>query len=353
MIRTSLEVSASAGRCRAVMIIAVLPAVWFGGAGALAGPRNIKVGDPIGTLELSDLDGKAIDAAKWIGSPSVWIFVSAEQVSSETALKDLQTVLDSLVGSNIKAVALTSDAARVPYFRQLRTRGRIRIPIVLDVGRTIYGRIGVIVLPTTLIIDKDGKVYHILSGHNLAYKKELSAHLSFLAGRINVAELKRRLTTTQPARDPARERAERLCRSAEIMIRRGLPGGAAADLRRAIEADPNYLPAYVRLAELETAKDDYAAAEKLIDAVRKIEPSNRHAKLVLGVVRFHQKRLDDAKALLEEALLLNPDPVKTRYWLGRVYEAMGDPEKAAAQFRAAVENMLPELRPSPGAGRRN
>lgn len=315
---------------------------------SLGGPRNIKIGDPVGALKQADIDGRPVDTSSWSGAPSIWIFVSAEQTSSENALRDAQESIDGLAGANVRAVALTADAFGIPYFRQLRSRARIRLPIVLDAGRETYGRIGVIVLPTTMIIDKEGRLNHVLSGHDLNYRRTLEARLAFLAGRIGADELERRLATSQPARNEPRERAERHCRAAELMLGRGLRAEAAAELRAAMEADPSCLPAYLALAEMRAAEGDLAAAEKLVGEVTARDAKNRHAKLVLGMIRLHQSKLDEAEALLNEALLLNPNPTKTRYWLGRLWEARGDAGKAAEHYRAAVEQVVPELRPLKG-----
>lgn len=316
--------------------------LWISATG-LAMPRNIKQGDPVGSLKLTDVESKPVDTDSWRGAPSAWIFVAADQVSSEKAARELQAALDSLTGANIHAVALTSDAVKIDYFKELRARENIRYPLAIDAGREIYGRIGVIVLPTTLLIDKDGKLAHVISGYDLAYGRTAQARLARLAGRITAEEETRLLTTTQPAREEKRDRAERLCRSATIMASRGLRGEAIQELKRAIEADPDCATAYLQLARIQIAEGDLAEADKLIESVRTREPSNRLAQLELGTVRFKQGKLDDAEKLLTEALVLNPDPARTHYWLGRVCQARGQADKASEHYRVALEKTMPDL----------
>jgi len=306
-------------------------------------PRNIKNGDSVGTLKLTDIDGKQVSTDSWSGSPSVWIFVAADQNSSKKAAHDLQAAIDSLTGANIHAIALTSDAVKIDYFKELRARDNIRYPLAIDPGREIYGRIGVIVLPTTLIIDKDGKLAQAIAGYDLDYERILQAKLARLSGRITAEQEVRMLSTTQAARDEKHDRAERFCRSANIMFDRGLRGEAIQELKRAIEADPDFSPAYLQLARIDRADGNLAEAEKLIENVRRREPANRLAQLELGTVRFQQGKIEDAEKLLNEALVLNPDPARTHYWLGRVYQARGQPEKAAEHYREGLERALPDL----------
>lgn len=314
---------------------------------AVAMPRNARPGDPVPQISLTDLDGKVAKTAEWRGRPGVLIFVAAGQSSSERALRALQAARDTIAADNIGMLALTADAVQVPYFRELGHRAGLRIPVALDPGRDVYGRIGVIVLPTTLFYDKSGKLAFVISGYDLSYQNTAEAHLKLLAGRISADEHAQRLVTTRPGRDDQHDRADRLCRSAEFMRRRGLTTQAAAELEKAIEADPSYAPARLQLADLRALTGDLAGAEALVADVRKSDPRNRQAGLLLGTIRFRQGKLDEAQKLLEEALLLNPDPARTNYWLGRVFEARGAKDRAALHYRAAIEQLVPDLAAGP------
>ncbi|MFO0974140.1 MAG: tetratricopeptide repeat protein [Phycisphaerae bacterium] len=322
---------------RAACVVALLTAA------AGAAPRNVKIGDPIGRLQASDINNLAVDTDAWRGGPAVWIFVSAEQTSSENALADLQAALDELVGAKVHAVAITTDAVQLPYFRELIARRNLRVPVVLDAARDAYGRIGVIVLPTTLVTDGDGKIAYILAGHDLEYRRAVAADLALLAGRISADEHRRRIATTQPPGAGPADNAARLCRTAELMEARGLTQEAIGELNRAISLDPTCDTAYLQLARIRARSGDLATAEKLIADVLRRNPAQRTAKLELGTVRFMQGKFDDAAALLQESLVLNPDTARTHYWLGRVYAAKGDAAQAAEHFRAAVEKLVPDL----------
>lgn len=328
---------------RALAFHSALAALVLWCSWAAAGPRNVKPGDPVGDFRLKDLEGRGIDTSLWRGRPSVWLFASPGQKSSEKAILDLQASLDELEGSGIRAVVLTVHPGQASYFRQLSSRHSLRIPVVLDAEREVYGRIGVIAFPTTLLVDGKGRLHLAISGHSLDYRQKLAPHLAYLAGKISAEELKRSLSPPPGDRDGVRERADRLCRSAEIFLERGLLSGAETELRRAIEVDPECEKAHLRLAEVLAAGGKIEDAEKLIQEIQKHDPGDHKAKLILGMIRFHQKRLAEAEELLKEALLLNPDPVKSHYWLGRVYEARGLHEKAAAHFRAALEKVVPGL----------
>lgn len=341
-------------RCRVVPAASILLATLLCPSPDAEG-RELEPGDIVGDFRLRDIRGSEVDSADWLDTPEVWLFVSATQKSSEAAIRELQKVVDELPGARVRAAVLTGQSEQISYFREFSERYDIRVPVVLDDRREVYGRVGVIVLPTTVLVDRRGRLHHILPGHPLDYGRRLRAHLAFLTGRIDADGLRRSLETKESLRNRARERAERLCQSAEFLLRRRLVEEAETELRRAIEADPDYGSAYLRLAELTATRGDFDEAERLVGTVEQREPENHQTKLTLGTIRLRQGRLADSEALLKEAFILNPDPVRTNYWLGRLYEKRGMPGKAAVHYRAAVERLLPELydgaMPSPGTGR--
>lgn len=309
--------------------------------GAAAAPRNVRNGEPAGAFALPSLDGKTIDTARFAGKPMIWIFAAANQASSHKALTLLQKVVDETPPPGAAAVLLAADSDDLSALRQFLSRENIRVPVGIDAGRTQYGRLGVIVLPTTVLVDAKGRFHETLSGCDLKYEHRLRAHVDYLAGRINAEELARQLTSAVAPRDEARERAELLRQSATRLVRLGQLEQAARELADAMKADPTFEPASLDLALIKLAQHDAGAADGLVQGVLKADPNHRHARLVLGVLRFHEKRLDEAEQALRQAQLLNPEPALTSYWLGRVLQAKGDEKGAAACFREASERMLP------------
>ena len=49
---------------------------------------------------------------------------------------------------------------------------------------------------------------------------------------------------------------------------------------------------------------------------------------------------DEAEALLQKAIIVNPDPTLALYRLGQVYEKKGDIQKAMETYRNALERLM-------------
>ena len=125
-----------------------------------------------------------------------------------------------------------------------------------------------------------------------------------------------------------------------ILRERGLPADAVDELKRALEILPEDTDSMLDLASTYIALERFGDAEPLVSRLAAMDPEPRRNKLLRGVVLFHAERLDEAKSVLEEALLLNPDPVWTHYYLGLIAEQRGDAAAAAAHFRESVSRLL-------------
>lgn len=120
-----------------------------------------------------------------------------------------------------------------------------------------------------------------------------------------------------------------------------LRAAAASLFERALAIDATLVEARLRLARLALDKGDDAAAEKLLDAVKKASTVPAHQYLVnlwLGQVREHQKKpWTDAAELYVEAIKTQPDAESAYVALSEVLKANGEAAQSAGvmdRFRA-------------------
>lgn len=103
---------------------------------------------------------------------------------------------------------------------------------------------------------------------------------------------------------------------------------ARAALTRSLELNPDSAPTIAALAEAEASLGDHEAAER--DALRalKLAADEPTAHLVLGMVRFQEGRLAEARDALIKAAAADPRSAKADYQLSLVYARLGDAEGA-------------------------
>ncbi len=76
--------------------------------------------------------------------------------------------------------------------------------------------------------------------------------------------------------------------------------------QRAIETDPKYLPAYVSMARIQHAGEEYAAAVQTFQQALQIAPTNANLWYDLGLCQCRMKQWNDSITSFRKACELNP-----------------------------------------------
>jgi TolB-like protein/DNA-binding winged helix-turn-helix (wHTH) protein len=111
--------------------------------------------------------------------------------------------------------------------------------------------------------------------------------------------------------------------------------GAEAELKRAIELDPNYVTGHHWYAYLlaQTGHPEQAIPE--ITIARQLDPLSVVVNTDAGMILYWARRNDEAIVQLHKALELDPNFDWAHFWLGRAYEQKGLYDKAIAHFEKA------------------
>ncbi len=142
--------------------------------------------------------------------------------------------------------------------------------------------------------------------------------------------------------DLAPDRSGRTTESAEESFRDGsaLDDGdprkapaAARAYRRALEIDPELVPAMINLANIHYAEEHMPEAEALYERAIEFDPNVFEAHFNLGNVHHDLGRLEAARAAYEAALRLNADYADAHFYLAVTLEKLGRPQQARTHWR--------------------
>lgn len=112
---------------------------------------------------------------------------------------------------------------------------------------------------------------------------------------------------------------------------------ALAEFDKAVQLQPDFLPAHVEAAVVLTQKGMLAEAEARLNRAMALNPQHSRAQTSMGIVLGRTGRLDEARARFENALKIDPYYRPAHSNLGRVLLQQGEVAQASEQFRAAVE----------------
>jgi tetratricopeptide (TPR) repeat protein len=304
--------------------------------------RNVRKGSPVPAYHMPAIDGSAVTSESLKGTVVVLVCLSAEQRRSEQAAIDSFNTWQALGDTRVQLIHVTADIIQKSYFENFRQEQGLTVPLAFDADRAFFGKLGLIVLPTTIVIDAKNNLSHVISLHSRSYNQTLEAYIKHTLGDLSDEELEQRLATGTSTRSTPKGQASAHRALARSMRGRGMLDTARAQLLKAREQDPESYEIVLDLADLDIMLGDVESAGQGIDLVLKSQPNHRRAQLLKGVSLFQSDQFDEAEAILNEALKLNPNPEKVHYYLGRICERDGRTKEALEHYHEALRLFLRE-----------
>lgn len=139
-----------------------------------------------------------------------------------------------------------------------------------------------------------------------------------------------------PARSARDTESAAECFRAASALDDGDPKKAAAaarGYRRALEIDPELVPAMINLANIHYAQEHLPEAEALYERAIGFEPNVFEAHFNLGNVHHDLGRLEEARAAYETAIGLNPSYAEAHFYLAVTLEKLGRSPQARPHWR--------------------
>lgn len=266
---------------------------------------------------------------------TVMLFMRADQPQSLSALKQLGATLKGV--ADVQVIVVVNGEQAAAQAEQLGKSDDCHWPVVADTDYAASGKFSVRVWPTTVVVSSTGQVLAHLAGLPKNFAMELDAHAAFAAGRINQAELDRRLANNDLVADNADQVAKRHFQVAQRLMDKGLVEAARAELAEGLKLNPQSPALQLTMVRALLAMGDSREALKLLDRVDVSSTSPAQINLLRGKALAALDKWDEARAALLEAVKLNPQPAEAWYELGRVYQHQDDQRSAADAFRRAFE----------------
>ena len=95
--------------------------------------------------------------------------------------------------------------------------------------------------------------------------------------------------------------------------------GADVEIETAIRLNPGYATAYQWKAEFLITRGKFAEAVEAMNKARELDPLSLFMNARMGLAFYYARRYDEAKAILETTLEVDPDFAQARYFLSLVY----------------------------------
>ena len=287
-------------------------------------------------LSARDLDGNAV-AIPTPGRATLIVFVMAGQGRSLAAMAQAREVVGD--GAECRTLAVVSGAGAQVGARAVRDAAEgWALPIVLDPDYEISGALVIHAWPSTVLLDDLGHLQARIPGLPASFAKDLEAHLDAVAGRIDAARLRERLASHDMVASTSKHIAVRHLQVARRLMERRQVEPARLELQKALAIEPEDARLRLAMAEVHVMAGDASSALGVLDGMDASQAPAWQLETLRGRALVALGRWEEARATLDEALKLNPDPARAHYFLGRVLAHQGEWPGAAKHYRAAFEH---------------
>jgi Tfp pilus assembly protein PilF/peroxiredoxin len=317
-----------------------------GAAAPTLAVSHLKLYDPAPPFNLPALlpPGKRVSLES-LDRPILLIFGEAYHQGTLEALTALKNIYKTvgLVEIDVPVYLILSQEPTAEQKAQLDAKEKIRADILLDKDRRAFGDYGVIVLPSVVLIDKEGKINLALSGMPLAFADMVEDALRFSVGRMTRAEYESSRAAPKSAQEQEKAaKVSRLTGLAGQLLRRGSGELALQRYQEALGLDGGYLPARVGMARCYLQLNRLPEACEQLQKVLEADKNHLEANLLMAWVEIRRggEEIASAKWRLNWILTTHPSHPQANYLMGLVYEAQGEKDQALEHYKKAAQLLL-------------
>jgi len=289
--------------------------------------------------------GKRVTLAP-LDRPILLMFGEAYHERTQEALAILKKIYKAagLTEIDLPVYLVLSQEPTQEQKAQLDAKDKIRADLLLDKDRKAFGDYGVIVLPSVVVIDQQGRINLALSGLPLTFSDIVEDAILFSVGRMTREEYESSVTASRgPANseEPA-AKVSRLTGLAGQLMRRGFSELALERYQEVLTLDGNHLPARIGVAQCFIRLNRLPEACEQLQKVLKADESHIEANLLMAWIEIRRggEELASAKWRLNWLLTTHPSHPQANYLMGAVCEAQGEKDRALEHYKKAAQVLL-------------
>ncbi|HEX8909047.1 MAG TPA: hypothetical protein VF805_07575 [Anaeromyxobacteraceae bacterium] len=251
--------------------MALCSALWPAAALAFS---NVAVGDTLENVELPTLAGGREALLSAQAQANVFIFFRPQQENSLAALKAITDCEREFAGKPVHWVAVVSSTWAAQEVRDSVAAAGARMPVLIDQGDALYGRLGVRLHPAVGVADGHFQLLAYEPFQQINYCARIRGQVRYALREIGQAELAR---TEQPERalfpnEMKGAVSNRHVKMGEMYLGMEQFEKAAAEARLVIETDPRIASAHVLLGDALSSQGKCAEAKAAYQTAVKLSP---------------------------------------------------------------------------------
>jgi tetratricopeptide (TPR) repeat protein len=239
--------------------------------------RRVQLGDPVDDVELKTLDGRKEHFLQKGVAANVFVFFRLEQERSLDTLKDMAACEKEFERKSVRWIGVVSDEWPADAVKAFVKDAGVRMPVLVDVGDALYGKLGIRLHPVIGMVDRGGKLAAFEPFRQINYCERVRVRVKLLLGEATAADVAR---VDEPERSTTRTEdgvARRHLNFARMLHTIKQHDKALAEVQQALASGPS-AGAYALQGQILAALGKCPEALRAFDAALKIEPANAVAQ---------------------------------------------------------------------------
>jgi len=209
---------------------------------------------------------------------TVVVFVRTGQDRSNDALKAMSQCEKDLTGKPVRFVAVVNGETPAPEAQAMAAAAGVKMPVLLDDGEKLYGKMGVRNHPVVFLLDAKNAIADFEQYRQIDYCDVIKAHIRFMLGEIDAAAVH---TIEEPPRnsmpgDDIRDVANRDVQFGRRQLKIKAYDKALVSARKALEKAP-MASAFALIGDVYAAQGNCPNALKQYEQALKLDPADKTA----------------------------------------------------------------------------
>jgi len=309
--------------------------------------RAIAIGDSVPALTFQSMTSRpTVTVASLTGNPAIFVFWGADienkKIRSLKTFKATEEILPFLEERKVKVLLVNAQGDSKEVMQEVVSELSGNMPVYIDETRKAYGYLGIFVVPSVLLIDKDGKVTAGL-GYSHDFTDRLKGEVEVMLGEKTRAEVAKELRPEVKEKSAKEKKSGRHVEMAMVMIKRGQIDSAISELQKAIAINPDMVEAQARLGCLYIDKGQLEKAKKALDRAYEIDEGYLPSNICDARIMAEEGRIDDALGDLKALMFRNSRNAELHYTVGTLLEKQKKFAEAAVEYRKAFELVRKEV----------
>ena len=269
------------GQARRRLILRVLAAALLGELWPLAGFAfaNVEVGRRIENEELPTLDGGREMLLSGKALANVFVFFRPSHDRSLQTLKAMAGCEKEFARRPVRWVAVVSGSHAREEVRAFAAEAGIQMPVLVDEGDHLYGRLGVRLHPVVGIADDKGTLLDYVPFHQINYCDMIRVRIRHALHEVDLAAVERIDNPPKalfPSAVPGAVAGRRV-RLGEMFLEARQWAKAAEQARIALEKEPTLAAAHLLMGRALAGQGRCAAALSAFDRALELDPGSASA----------------------------------------------------------------------------